>query len=151
LIGARPGASDFAIYGQLTQLVQFDPTSMALAAEIAPRVCAWVLMIEDLSGMEPSAGDWLDVTRLPTSLHTLLREAGRLYVPLLLANAQALEAGQAEFQATIDGQPWLQQAFPYQAKCLAWLRRDHQSLSAADRVRADAALAGSGCEALFSC
>lgn len=149
LMGARPGASDFALYGQLTQLVHFDPTSMALAAEIAPRVGAWVLMMEDLSGLEPTDTDWLNVTRLPDSLKALLRETGRLYVPLLRANAQALQAGQAELQATIDGQPWVQQAFPYQGKCLAWLRRDHQALSAADRARADAALAGSGCEALF--
>ena len=150
LMGARPGASDFAIYGQLTQLVHFDPTSMALAAEIAPRVCAWVLMMEDLSGLEPADADWLDVTRLPGGLHALLHEAGRLYAPLLLANAQALQAGQAELQATIDGQPWVQQAFPYQGKCLAWLRRDYQALSAVDRARADAALTGSGCEVLFS-
>jgi glutathione S-transferase len=150
LMGARPGASDFAIYGQLTQLVHFDPTSMALADEIAPRVGAWVLMMEDLSGLEPGDADWLDVTHLPDSLRALLRETGRLYVPLLQANAKALQAGQAELQASIDGQPWVQQAFPYQGKCLAWLRRDHQALSAADRARADAALAGSGCEPLFN-
>jgi glutathione S-transferase len=150
LMGGRPGSSDFAIYGQLTQLAHFDPTSMALATEIAPRVCAWVLMMEDLSGLEPTDTDWLDVTQLPASLRALLREVGRLYVPLLLANAQALQAGRAELQATIDGQPWVQQAFAYQGKCLAWLRRDYQALSAADRARADAALAGSGNEALFS-
>jgi hypothetical protein len=150
LMGARPGASDFAFYGQLTQLVHFDPTPMALASEIAPRVVAWVLMMEDLSGLEPGDADWLDVTRLPASLHALLGETGRLYVPLLLANAQALQAGQTEMQAIIDGQPWVQQAFAYQGKCLAWLRRDHAALSPADRTRADAALAGSGCELLFS-
>lgn len=150
LMGGRPGASDFALYGQLTQLVHFDPTPMALAAEIAPRVVAWVLMMEDLSGLEPADADWLDVGHLPDSLHALLREAGRLYVPLLLANAQALQAGKTEFQASVDGQPWVQQAFPYQGKCLAWLRRDHAALSACERARADAALAGSGCEALFT-
>lgn len=150
LLGDRPGASDFAIYGQLTQLAHFDPTPMALAAEIAPRVCAWVLMMEDLSGLEPGDDDWFDVARLPGSLHALLREAGRLYAPLLLANARALQAGEAELQATIDGRPWVQQAFPYQGKCLAWLRRDHQALPAGARERFDAALAGSGCEPLFS-
>ena len=150
LMGGRPGASDFAIYGQLTQLVQFDPTPMALAAEIAPRVCAWVMMMEDLSGLEPTDGDWFDVQQLPASLRMLLRETGRLYAPLLRANAQALQAGQAELYATIDGQPWVQQAFAYQGKRLAWLRRDHQALPAEARARFDAALAGSGCEVLFS-
>ena len=68
LMGARPGASDFPICGQLTQLVHVDPTSMALAAEIAPRVGAWVLTMEDLWGLEPTDVDWLDATRLPDSL-----------------------------------------------------------------------------------
>lgn len=150
LMGGRPGASDFAIYGQLTQLAHFDPTPMALAAEIAPRVCAWVLMMEDLSGLEPTDGDWFDITRLPASLGVLLREVGRLYAPLLLANARALQAGEAELHATIDGRPWVQQSFAYQGKCLAWLQRDHQALPDEARRRFDAALAGSGCEALFS-
>jgi hypothetical protein len=98
----------------------------------------------------PTDGDWFDVRHLPASLHKLLRETGRLYAPLLLANARALEGGQAELQATIDGQPWVQQAFAYQGKCLAWLRRDHQALPAEARERFDAALDGSRCEALFN-
>jgi hypothetical protein len=108
------------------------------------------MMMEDLSGLEPTDGDWFDVQQLPASLRMLLRETGRLYAPLLRANAQALQAGQAELHATIDGQPWVQQAFAYQGKCLAWLRRDHQALPAEARARFDAALAGSGCEVLFS-
>jgi hypothetical protein len=41
-MGSRPGSSDFAVYGQLTQLAQFDPTPMAQAVRYAPRVCAQV-------------------------------------------------------------------------------------------------------------
>jgi glutathione S-transferase len=150
LMGARPGASDFALYGQLTQLAQFDPTPMALAVEHAPRVCAWVALLEDLSGIEPADADWLDASALPVSLRTLLGEAGRLYAPLMLANAHALAAGQAEVHAVVDGRAWVQQAFPYQGKCLAWLRRDYDALSAEARARVDRALAGTGCEALFA-
>ena len=150
LMGARPGASDFAVHGQLTQLVGFDPTPMALAQQQAPRVCAWTLLMEDLSGIEPESGAWLDPGAVPDTLRALLVEAGRLYVPLLLANARALAAGQAELQAVIDGQPWVQQAFPYQGKCLGWLRHDHQALDLASRTRVDQVLAGTGCEALFA-
>ncbi|MCC7268373.1 MAG: glutathione S-transferase, partial [Caulobacteraceae bacterium] len=50
----------------------------------------------------------------------------------------------------IDGQPWTQQTFPYQAKCLAWLREEHAALDTAGRRRFEAAIAGSGCEALFT-
>ena len=49
ILGARPGAGDFAVFGQLTQLVQFDPTPMALATDLAPRVSAWVGLMEDQS------------------------------------------------------------------------------------------------------
>jgi glutathione S-transferase len=150
LMGARPGACDFGIHGQLTQLVQFDPTPMALASAIAPRVMAWTGRMEDLSGLEVADAGWLAADRLPAGLRALLAEVGRLYAPLLLANARAVAAGRPGFETEVDGQPWAQQAFPYQAKCLAWLRRDHAALSPAARAQVDALLAGTGCEALFA-
>jgi glutathione S-transferase len=150
LLGGRPAACDFAIYGQLTQLVHFDPTSMAVAAARAPRVSAWVMLLEDLSGEEPTPGHWFDVAALPATLKAILAEVGRVYTPLLLANAKAVRAGAETVETVIDGQPWSQQPFPYQAKCLGWLREERAALSDADRARADAALAGSGCEPLFA-
>jgi hypothetical protein len=150
VMGSRPGACDFALFGQLTQLAHFDPTPMAVAVEHAPRVWAWVAVTEDLSGTEPTPADWLDASALPASLHALLCEVGRLYAPVMLANARALAAGQAEVHALVDGQAWVQQAFPYQGKCLAWLRRDYDALSPQARAQVDAALAGTGCEALFA-
>ena len=60
LLGRRPGAGDFACHGQLTCLVGFDPTPSAIALEESPRVCAWVDWMEDLSGLEPAADDWID-------------------------------------------------------------------------------------------
>jgi hypothetical protein len=74
---------------------------------------------------------------------------GRLYTPLLLANAQALQAGQAEFTTQVDGQTWTQQVFPYQAKCWAALRRDYLALAPSERQRVDPWLQGTGCEVLF--
>ena len=150
LFGRRPGAADFALYGQLTQLAAFDPTPMALTTRIAPRVVAWVHSMEDLSGLEPRDEDWLPVARLPGTVRELLVEIGRLYVPLLLANAQALQSGEAEFHATIDGQPWRQQVFPYQAKCMGWLRAQHAALSAAERTQLDALLEGTGIAPMFA-
>jgi hypothetical protein len=43
-----------------------------------------------------------------------------------------------------------QGTFPYQVKCLAWLRAQRAALSDADREAVDALLAGTGCEALFA-
>jgi hypothetical protein len=49
----------------------------------------------------------------------------------------------------IDGRPWTQRPFPYQGKCLQWLREGRAALEAADRRAVDALLDGTGCEKLF--
>ncbi len=150
LMGRRPGACDFATFGQLTQLAQFDPTPMAITLERAPRVYAWVSLVEDLCGLEPADDEWLDARTPPVTLRALLAELGRVYVPLMLANARALAAGATEVRAEVDGATWVQQAFPYQGKCVRWLREAYAALAPAARATVDAALEGTGCEALLS-
>jgi len=150
LLGARPGGGDFGVLGQLTQLALFDPTPMAVTAERAPRVFAWVSGAEDLSGLEPSESDWFPVAGLPATLKAILAEVGRVHVPLLLANARAVQAGAAQVETEIDGQPWVQQPFPYQAKCLAWLREEYAALDPGQRAGVAAVLAEAGCEALIA-
>lgn len=149
LMGARPGSSDFGFYGQLTQLAGFDPTPTAVALEVAPRVVAWVEIAEELSGLEPEEHHWVARDAIPDTLRALLAEVGRVYAPLLLANAEALARGAERVECTIDGQPWVMQPFPYQGKCLEWLRAGRASLAADDRRAVDAVLAGTGCERLF--
>ncbi len=150
LMGDRPGASDFAVFAQLTQLARFDPTPMALALERAPRVCAWVDIVEDLSGHPAAAGGWQDTEIAGQALRPLLTEVGRVYVPALRANAAALATGEQDWRTTIDGRPWEQPTFPYQGKCLQALRMAHADLDDDSRTRVGAMLAGTGCEALFA-
>jgi hypothetical protein len=87
---------------------------------------------------------------VPDGVRALLAEVGRVYVPFLLANAAALDRGAEQVECTIDGRPWVQRPFPYQGKCLGWLREDRAALSEDDRRWVDATLAGTGCEALFA-
>jgi glutathione S-transferase len=150
LMGSRPGAADFAIYGQLTQLAQFDPTPMALTLERAPRVYAYSTLIEDLSGEEPGADDWFTGETVPASLTRILEELGRTYVPAMLANARALTDGADRVEATVEGQDWVQQPFPYQGKCLKWLRDAYAVLEPGSRSKVDGLLAGTGCAQLFA-
>lgn len=152
VLGARPGRADFGLYGQLTQLAHFDPTSAAVAAEVAPRVVAWVNRVDDLSWLDVAdeAGGWIARDAIPGTLRALLAEVGRVYAPFLLANAAALAAGAEQVQCEIDGARWEQKPFPYQAKCLRWLREGRAALSGADRAWVDGVLAGTGCEALFA-
>ena len=150
LMGARPGASDFACYGQLTQLATFDPTPMALTLERAPRVYAWIDLVDDLSGLEVDGSGWIERGDLELRLGGLLAEVGRVYAPYLVANSEALVAGVDEVAMVIDGSRWVQRPFPYQGKCLRWLREQREALSEADRGALDGLLAGTGCEVLFS-
>ena len=149
-LGHRPGAGDFGLFGQLTQLVGFDPTSRAIAHEISPRTVAWVDQLYDQSGLEPDDADWKPLEDQPGSLTELLAEIGRVYAPAQLANAAAAQRGDKTWDATIDGAPWTQRTFPYQAKCLGWTRDAYAALSADERQRVDRAIAGTGIEAMLS-
>ena len=73
-----------------------------------------------------------------------------MYAPFLLANAEALERGAERVECTIDGQPWVQRPFPYQGKCLRWLREGYGALAPDDRRAVDALFAETGCERLFT-
>ena len=150
LFGMRPASSDFAVMGQLTCLALFDPTPAALTAEHAPRVYAWTEVMEDLSGLEPGDDEWCSADQLPESVRGLLGEVGQFHAPFLLANADAIERGAERVEAEIAGRPWVQKPFPYQKKCLTWLRESHARLDAEARSTVDGLLAGTGCEALFA-
>lgn len=58
-MGKRPGACDFGLYGQLTQLALFDPTTAAITVAEAPRIYCWTENTEDLSGLDASEDDWI--------------------------------------------------------------------------------------------
>jgi glutathione S-transferase len=150
LMGGRPGTSDVAFYGQLTQLAHFDPTPAALTLDRAKRVYAWVHLVDDLSGLEPSQAQWRGRDALESALGPLLAEVGRGYVPVMLANARALAAGAQRVECEVDAREWVQQPFPYQGKCLQWLRESFAALSAADRLVVLRLLERTGCAALVS-
>lgn len=150
VLGRRPASCDFAIYGQLTQLALFDPTPAALTVAAAPRVYAWVGLMEDLSGFEPPEDGWLSIDALPETLTALLAEIGRVYPPVMLANARAVATGAGEVEAVVDGQPWRQPPFPYQAKCLQWLRQAYAALPSSSRAKVDPILEASGCAAVVA-
>jgi hypothetical protein len=150
ILGERPASCDFAIYGQLTQLALFDPTPAALTLAVAPRVVAWTGLMEDLSGLESPEDGWMAADAPPATLMALMSEIGRVYPPVMLANARAVMSGGAEVVTEVDGQAWRQPPFPYQAKCLQWLRQSHARLPAASRAAVDAVLEATGCAAIVA-
>jgi len=150
LLGAKPASADFAFYGQLTQLTGFDPTPMSISLDIAPRVHAWTNVVDDLSGLDAERNQFISLDSANETLKALLGEVGRVYAPFLIANASAVQAGLESFKTTIDGKPWQQPTFPYQAKCLEWLRNEYGTLSGESKSQVDKLLQNTGCEELFN-
>ena len=149
LFGEKPSSADFAIYGQLTQLIGFDPTSRKIAYENSLRLVSWLDVMVDLSGHDVDSSQWTSLEDSPDSLKAIMKEFGRVYVPALLENAKAIMEGQDTWETEIDGSMWKQKAFPYQAKCLKWIKEEFDSLSEDDQSRVREFLDGTGCELIL--
>lgn len=144
LFGSRPSLADFALYGQLAQLVT-DPWPQRVCRARAPAVEAWVITLDDCGGNE---GQWKPESAAAVR-DGLLEMVGAEYLPFLVANTQALEAGASEVRVQIRGRPYTQEPFRYQAKCYAELRHRWQTLDAASRERLQPLLQQTGCLALL--
>ncbi len=149
LFGYRPSSADFAIYGQLTQLIGLDPTSRAIAHKNSLRTVAWINGLEDLSGINPEKSPWVNLEELPESMKSLLKEIGHVYAPALLENNKALENGDETWETEIDGSTWSQKTFNYQGKCLQWINQEFYALTEMDQKRLLDLFDGTGCEKLL--
>lgn len=150
--GERPGRADFAMFGQLTPMLWWDPTPAAVAVERAPRAVMWIQWLDDLSWwrLDDENEGWFDVGSVPATTRALFEEAGRTYAPFMVANHAALATGADEVVCELGGAEYRQAPFKYQGKCLDWIRAEYASLADVDRAGVDAFLAGTGCEVLVA-
>ncbi len=116
LFGSRPSEAEFALFGQLSQL-GVDPTPQAMMRSDYPLAYRWLAHIDDLSGLDE--GNWGPPGPM---VKPILQVIGEVYLPFLVANAAAVEAGAAELRFEAMGHSFVQPPFRYQAKCLASLR-----------------------------
>ena len=149
LFGKRPSSSDYAIYGQLTQLIGFDPTSSAIAHNISPRAISWIDQMEDLSGLNVHEEDWITFDQAEKNLSNIFEEIGKVYIPALLANSNAINQNEKTWTANIDGAEWNQKSFPYQAKCLQWINNEFEVLGNDDQEDILNFLRNTGCSDLI--
>lgn len=138
--GDRPSRAEFALYGQLSQLI-VDPTPNELLRSTAPYTARWIMHVDDLGGIE---GEW-SVKAVSKGVEALLMLAGEVYLPFLVANAEAFERGAETMSFTVLGETYSQAVFRYQAKCLQVLRGAYAALNGAARERIDPILETSGC------
>ena len=145
LFGGRPSLADFALYGQLSQLV-LDPWPLSVVRARAPLVENWVARLADASGCE---GAWSEAWLESPAVRALLAMVGRVYLPFLVANARAVEAGDTIVSIEIDGHRYAQPAFRYQLKCWREVLARWRALDAADRARVEPLLRDTGCLAIL--
>ena len=141
LFGGRPSLADFALYGQLSQLV-LDPWPLSVVRARAPRVENWVARLADASGCE---GAWSEAWLESPAVRALLAMVGRVYLPFLVANARAVEAGDTIVSIEIDGHRYAQPAFRYQLKCWREVLARWRALDPGSRSRLEPLLKASGC------
>ena len=142
LFGSCPSLADFGWFGQLSQLA-VDPTPQDLMRAEFPFTYRWLLNIDDASGVE---GEWRGGNvPLPDAVKGLLKLAGDVYFPFLLANDEAIRNGKDTFSVSLFGKPYSQGAFKYQARCLADLRAAYVKLDADAKSKVDPVLADTGC------
>lgn len=146
LFGSRPSLADFGWFGQLAQMT-VDPTASQIMRKDAPDVYAWLLRLDDASGVE---GEWQPPEKpLRAAVHALLRMALEIHVPLLVANAAAVAADEVVCKVTLLGKPYEQATNKYHVKLLTWLKERYESLEPAAQRRVDEHIRDAGGSPLF--
>ena len=142
LFGSRPSLADFAWFGQLSEMAT-DPTPMRILRKRAPFTDHWVRRLDDASGVD---GEWYPRERvLHGWVEALLRIAGELYLPFLVANAEAFARGLERLEIEVWGLPYALAPFKYQVKCLHQLRHKFTELDFGDRDALQPIPACTGC------
>jgi glutathione S-transferase len=142
LFGSRPSLADFAWFGQLSELAT-DPTPMRIMRENAPFTDHWVRRLDDASGVD---GEWYPREQALSGMtEALLEIAGELYLPFLVANAEAFTKGVERLEMNVWGLPYALSPFKYQVKCLDLIRDKFASLDEECRTALRPVLERTGC------
>lgn len=138
LFGARPCQGDFALYAQLYHAAS-DPSGGSMIRARGPAVLDWCLRM-----VEPrNEGPFEDWDNLQSTLMPLLKYVGAYFLPWSVANAQALQQGEAEFSVKLAGRAYVQSPQRYHAKSLGALREKYQATAGNAELRA--VLDAAGC------
>jgi hypothetical protein len=142
LFGSRPSLADFAWFGQLSEMAT-DPTPMRIMRAQAPFTDHWVRRLDDASGVD---GQWYPREQaLGGFAEALLQIAGELYLPFLVANADAFAKGLERLEIDVWGLRYALSPFKYQVKCLDQLRDKFAALTVDDRAALRPVLERTGC------
>lgn len=161
-LGTRPSLADCALMGPLYAHLYLDAVPGDLLRERAPRVCHW---IQRCNCPDPDVpGQWAAWPDLAPTLRPLLELIGADAVPLLLDTVRAVEAWAATrapdlveppravsgHRTQLRGAEFQRYTSPYTLWMVQRPLDAYRALAPPQRAAVDAALAGTGCEALFA-
>ena len=152
--------ADCALMGPMYAHLYLDAVPGRLLRERAPRVCHW---IERTCSPDPDLEPaWLEKDALAATLRPLLALVGHDAAPLILDTVRAVEAWADDQPAgseppravgfhdtRLRDAPVKRFSNPYTLWMLQRTVDVYRALPAEERGRVDAALAGTGCEALL--
>ena len=150
LLGNRPSMADFAFYGPLMIHLYSDPQSNHILETNAPRVCNWLLTIQDLGDTRGCAGqtefgDWKDTeTDLPATLIELLKFISQTYIPVGRATAKASVAREKRFETTVYGVKTTFGTIHYKAWAFEQTQLRYQALTSETKAKIDGVLLETG-------
>jgi glutathione S-transferase len=162
LLGGWPSLADCALFGPTFAHLFNDAVPGRLLRETAPRVCHW---IQRLLHPDPDVpGAWLPDDALASSMRPLLELIGRDTPPFVLDCVRAFEAwadGHGEetgelprivgmHRTSLCGIGYERVTTPYTLWMLQRVQDAYRALDAGGRRVVDAALAGTGCEAVLA-
>lgn len=120
LFGGRPSAADFALAGQLQQLLG-DPTPGNWLRDRAPFIVAWLEFMQDPKPGAPFAV-LEDVSE--TLLPLLRDEVAVTYLPWAMENAAAITKRRKIVTVELEDGPFAQSAQRYAAKSFRAMKKD---------------------------
>jgi glutathione S-transferase len=162
LLGGQPSLADCALMGPMYAHWYLDAVPSRLLRERAPRSCHW---IERMNHPNPDAfGAWLADDALAPTMRPLLEGIGRDAVPVILDTVRAVEEwadahatpglnpprALGMHASTLGGVAVQRYTSPYTLWMVHRVLDQYAALAPAGRAAVDAALAGTGCEALFA-
>lgn len=133
LFGGRPCEADIGLQGPVFPHFANDPTSQEIMQVRAPHVFRWVARLWSTRPEELSATD--EIASVPEDLKPLMQKFAGEYLPYLVANRQAFQAGEERTQYTQGGLNWDVVTAPYRVYCLAQLQQRYQALSADEQKK----------------
>lgn len=131
IFGGRPSSADFALAGQLQQMLT-DPTPGTWLGERAPFVAAWCEFME----APKAGGPFAPLAELSATLLPIFRdEIAATFLPWAEANSEAVSKRRKELSLELADGPYAQATQRYAAKSWRLVKKAAGKLAKADGLK----------------